>query len=147
MHGSGVQQYYEHEVVPHGTLRFALTCRYIRPDMLENDAEREDARVKGALPEGHEQYKYYGDESAIFTPEEMEKSKKAARLNALMRSLTDAAAIFKAGASQGDDDERCQMRDIMDQFENGSLAHGVVGDAMRRKESAEEVDVTMPSPP
>ncbi|KFY90370.1 hypothetical protein V498_06017 [Pseudogymnoascus sp. VKM F-4517 (FW-2822)] len=146
MHGSGVQQYYEHEVVPHGTLRFALTCRYIRPDMLENDAEREDARIKGALPEGHEQYKYNGDENAIFTPEEIEKAKKAARLNALMRSLNDAAAIFKAGASQGDDDERCQMRDIIGQFENGSLTHGVAGDPMRRKESAEEVDVPMPSP-
>ena len=147
MHGSGVQQYYEHEVIPSGTLRFALTCRYVRPDTLENDAEREDARIKGALPEGHEQYKYSGDENDIFTPEEMEKAKKTERLNALMRSLSDAAAIFRAGASQGDDDERCQMRDLMGQFENEALAPGVVGKPICRKDCGDEVDVTMPNAP
>ncbi|OBT63755.1 hypothetical protein VE03_06947 [Pseudogymnoascus sp. 23342-1-I1] len=133
MHGSGVQQYYEHEVVPHGTLRFALTCRYIRPDKLENDAEREEARLKGKLPEGHEQYTYNGDEDDIFTPEEMEKAKKDARINALMRSLSDAMAIFKAGSSQGDDDERCQMRNLMGQLQNETLSPDMVGETMHGK--------------
>ncbi|OJD32311.1 oxoglutarate iron-dependent oxygenase [Diplodia corticola] len=35
MHGAKMQQYYEHKVEPVGKLRFALTCRYIRPDSLE----------------------------------------------------------------------------------------------------------------
>ncbi|OAF58525.1 hypothetical protein VC83_04909 [Pseudogymnoascus destructans] len=144
MHGSGVQQYYEHEVVPHGTLRFALTSRYIQPAELESDTVREEARIKGALPKGHEQYKYDGDENAIFSPEEVKKAEKDARLNALMRSVNDAAAIRKAIESQGDDDERCQMQDIMGQFENGTLARRLVVERMCSKESGEEVDVPMP---
>ncbi|KFY29613.1 hypothetical protein V494_08611 [Pseudogymnoascus sp. VKM F-4513 (FW-928)] len=151
MHGSGVQQYYEHEVVPHGTLRFALTCRYIKPDALESDAEREEASIKGALPEGHDQYNYDGDENYIFTPEEIKKAEKEARLNALMRMFNDAAVVCKAGASQGDSEELSQMRDLMGdqmrnligQFENGALAPGVVAEPMCRKDAEEEVDVTM----
>ncbi|QDS69615.1 hypothetical protein FKW77_008812 [Venturia effusa] len=38
MHGAAIQEYYEHAVVPEGKLRFALTCRYIDPDSLEEDA-------------------------------------------------------------------------------------------------------------
>ncbi|OBT84393.1 hypothetical protein VE02_06741 [Pseudogymnoascus sp. 03VT05] len=155
MHGSGVQQYYEHEIVPHGTLRFALTSRYIQPAELESDAVREEARIKGALPEGHEQYKYDGDENAIFSPEEVKKTEKAARLNALMRSVNGVAAIRKVIETQGDDDELCQMRNLMgghmqtlmSQFENGALVPGVVGEPVCRKESGEEVDVPMPGAP
>lgn len=155
MHGSGVQKYYEHEVVPSGTLRFALTCRYVRPDTLENDADREDARIKGTLPEGHEQYTYYGDEDAIFTQDEMKKAGKAERINAMMRMFNDEAVIFKASSSEGDVDELCQMRNLMgDQmktlmgrFENGALAPSVVGESMCRKDYGEEVDVTIPSAP
>lgn len=155
MHGYGVQKYYEHEVVPSGTLRFALTCRYVQPDTLGNDAEREDARIKGTLPEGHEQYTYDGDENAIFTPDEMKKAETAERLNAMMRTFNDAAVIFKASASQGDVDELCQMRNLMrdqmqtfmGQFENGALAPDVVGEPMCTKDCGEEVGVTMPSAP
>jgi hypothetical protein len=145
MHGSGVQKFYEHEVVPHGTLRFALTSRYIQPAELESDAVREEARIKGALPEGHEQYKYDGDENTIFSPEEVKKAEKDARLNAFMRSVNDAIVIRKAIESEGDDDERCQMQDIMGQFENGTLARRLVVERMCRKESVEEVDVPMVS--
>ncbi|KAF2807172.1 uncharacterized protein BDZ99DRAFT_365145, partial [Mytilinidion resinicola] len=35
MHGTGIQEYYEHRVEPMGKLRFALTCRYIDPDSLK----------------------------------------------------------------------------------------------------------------
>ncbi|KAK3045121.1 hypothetical protein LTS18_014523, partial [Coniosporium uncinatum] len=45
MHGEGVQKYYEHEVIPEGTLRFALTCRYIAPEHLK-EHERPSYEVK-----------------------------------------------------------------------------------------------------
>lgn len=78
MHGTGIQKLYEvcphvslklaiflileqHAVTPKGKLRFALTSRYIRPELMENDEERHQAEVKGRLPPGHEQYKYDGD--------------------------------------------------------------------------------------
>ncbi|KAI9743396.1 MAG: hypothetical protein M1818_003243 [Claussenomyces sp. TS43310] len=61
MHGSGIQKLYEHAVTPQGKLRFALTCRYVRPELMANDAERRDAVIKGSLPADHAQYNYDGD--------------------------------------------------------------------------------------
>ncbi|KAG9240275.1 hypothetical protein BJ878DRAFT_304018 [Calycina marina] len=49
MHGAGIQKCYEHKVDPHGSLRFALTSRYICPEALSDD-ERAAAIVDGALP-------------------------------------------------------------------------------------------------
>lgn len=37
MHGKALQRYYEHAVEHKGKLRFALTCRYINPDCLNQD--------------------------------------------------------------------------------------------------------------
>lgn len=37
MHGRQVQEYFEHQVDPLGTLRFALTCRTILPDHLKEE--------------------------------------------------------------------------------------------------------------
>ncbi|PNS18046.1 hypothetical protein CAC42_4005 [Sphaceloma murrayae] len=37
MHGRQVQEYFEHQVDPLGTLRFALTCRTILPEHLQKD--------------------------------------------------------------------------------------------------------------
>ncbi|RDW62154.1 hypothetical protein BP6252_11587 [Coleophoma cylindrospora] len=53
-----------HAVDPQGELRFALTCRYVRPEMMANDAEREAARVKGTLPPDSDKYIYDGDINA-----------------------------------------------------------------------------------
>ena len=78
MHGSGIQKLYEvgrlttstnlliltilqHAVEPKGKLRFALTCRYIRPELLADDEERRQAAMKSQLPDGHEQDRYDGD--------------------------------------------------------------------------------------
>lgn len=35
MHGANLQKYYEHSVIPDGRLRFALTSRYIMPELVE----------------------------------------------------------------------------------------------------------------
>ena len=50
----------QHEVIPNGGLRFALTCRHIDPQTLPNDAERRIAAEKGTFPPGSEQYDYDG---------------------------------------------------------------------------------------
>ncbi|KFY32355.1 hypothetical protein V493_00282 [Pseudogymnoascus sp. VKM F-4281 (FW-2241)] len=137
MHGSGVQQYYEHEVVPNGSLRFALTCRYIRSETLSSDAEREEARIKGALPEGHEQYNYDGNGDVIFSQEEMEKVEMSERLNTLRRMANDTVAIYKVSEAKGNANELRQIRDLL----------GEVGEPMTPKDSMEEDDVPMINAP
>ena len=48
MHGAGIQQYYEHLVDHSGSLRFALTCRYIDPESLA-EKEKPEYEVKPDL--------------------------------------------------------------------------------------------------
>lgn len=61
MSGADIQKLYEHEVEPLGKLRFALTARHVKLDMMNTDEDRDDTVTKGALPKGHEQYDYDGD--------------------------------------------------------------------------------------
>ncbi|KAE8454543.1 hypothetical protein EG329_000166 [Mollisiaceae sp. DMI_Dod_QoI] len=61
MHGTAIHAHYEHAVNPHGKLRFALTARFIKPELMQNEADREFARLGGILPFGHEQFDYDGD--------------------------------------------------------------------------------------
>lgn len=85
MHGRKIQQFYEvsqqclsvlfkhgvwadiqkHAVTPMGALRFALTCRYIRPELMADEAETQNAILKGTLPPGSEKYNYDGDMNAV----------------------------------------------------------------------------------
>jgi len=51
-------------VKPTGILRFALTCRYIIPETLDNDQQREDARRKSVVPAHLADYVYNGDINA-----------------------------------------------------------------------------------
>jgi hypothetical protein len=55
---------HQHAVSPKGPLRYALTCRYVRPEMMSNAAEAQDALMKGSLPSGSEKYNYDGDMNA-----------------------------------------------------------------------------------
>ena len=55
----------QHAVTPKGPLRYALTCRYVRPEMMVDENEAQDAILKGTLPPGSEQYNYDGDINAI----------------------------------------------------------------------------------
>ncbi|RDL41607.1 uncharacterized protein BP5553_01586 [Venustampulla echinocandica] len=64
MHGRDIQRFYEHSVVPHGKLRFALTARYVRPELMLPD-EQEYALHAGQLPQGSDQYNYTGDLHAM----------------------------------------------------------------------------------
>jgi hypothetical protein len=64
MHGAQIQKLYEHKVEPHGKLRFALTSRCIKPELLPAD-QQEYARQAGTLPEWSKTYEYDGDIHAI----------------------------------------------------------------------------------
>lgn len=68
---SNLLKHLQHEVIPNGGLRFALTCRHIDPLTLLNDYERHTAAEKGAFPPGSEKYDYDGSIQAstiIFHP-------------------------------------------------------------------------------
>ncbi|EAS30635.2 uncharacterized protein CIMG_11674 [Coccidioides immitis RS] len=56
MHGANLQKYFEHSVTPNGDLRFALTARYVMPELVEPEHH-----WKGNLEPGLD-YKYDGDE-------------------------------------------------------------------------------------
>ncbi|TAQ86624.1 hypothetical protein B7494_g5055 [Chlorociboria aeruginascens] len=64
MHGPKIQQLYEHAVTPHGKIRFALTCRYVRPETMDNAEEKRSAILKGTIPSGWDNYVYDGDINA-----------------------------------------------------------------------------------
>ncbi|KAM7209622.1 hypothetical protein V8F20_000025 [Naviculisporaceae sp. PSN 640] len=61
MHGRAIHRYYEHAVEPMGSRRFSLTCRYIDPDKMSSQADRDDAAVKGAIPEHAKNFVYNGE--------------------------------------------------------------------------------------
>jgi hypothetical protein len=70
-------------VTPQGTLRFALTSRYVRPELMANDEERQQAEVKGTLPDGHEAYEYDGDVGRELIPLDGESDNVAAAQRAM----------------------------------------------------------------
>ncbi|KAG9228506.1 hypothetical protein BJ875DRAFT_477330 [Amylocarpus encephaloides] len=64
MHGREIQKHYEHAVKPHGKLRFAMTSRYVKPELMAPD-QRAYAALAGQLPPGADKYAYDGDMSAV----------------------------------------------------------------------------------
>ncbi|KAI5925710.1 hypothetical protein F4810DRAFT_717385 [Camillea tinctor] len=50
MHGSDIHKYYEHMVEPEGVLRYAMTCRYIRPEAIPDEDRRRESIEKGKVP-------------------------------------------------------------------------------------------------
>ncbi|KAI0808846.1 hypothetical protein GGR55DRAFT_696551 [Xylaria sp. FL0064] len=61
MHGTKIHKYYEHAVTAAGVRRYALTCRYIRPDMIEDPERREKAIANGKVPEYWQKQAYTGE--------------------------------------------------------------------------------------
>ncbi|KAH8588655.1 hypothetical protein B0O99DRAFT_693224 [Bisporella sp. PMI_857] len=55
MRGSKVQKFYEHQVVPHGSLRFVLTCRHVLSEMVKPE-ERAKSITDGFVPLEHRFY-------------------------------------------------------------------------------------------
>ncbi|KAF4628654.1 hypothetical protein G7Y89_g9496 [Cudoniella acicularis] len=70
MHGREIQKLYDHAVIPHGKVRFALTCRHIRPETLPQ-GERAYAVSAGQLPLGSERWDYDGDLNAMHIDQDL----------------------------------------------------------------------------
>jgi hypothetical protein len=47
-------------VEPHGNRRFSLTARYIDPDRMASQEDKDDAAVKGAIPAHAQAFAYDG---------------------------------------------------------------------------------------
>ncbi|KAK4161472.1 hypothetical protein QBC43DRAFT_268635 [Cladorrhinum sp. PSN259] len=60
MCGTEIQRIYEHAVQPMGNRRFALTARYIDPQKMTLQSDKDDAAVKGAIPKHAENFVYNG---------------------------------------------------------------------------------------
>ncbi|CAJ2503680.1 Uu.00g110740.m01.CDS01 [Anthostomella pinea] len=63
MHGTDIHKHYEHKVDPEGIMRYALTCRYIRPEMMADETRRQLALTKGAVPEFWKNRPYLGEDN------------------------------------------------------------------------------------
>ncbi|KAI1827677.1 hypothetical protein F4861DRAFT_535882 [Xylaria intraflava] len=61
MHGTKIHQHYEHAVTAAGIRRYALTCRYIRPEMIPDAERREKAVVNGKVPTFWQKQAYKGE--------------------------------------------------------------------------------------
>lgn len=81
-----------------------MTCRYIRPELLANDNERDIAANKGRLPLGHQLYNYDGDKYAqpVVLPE---------RRNHFEELRASILANERAGTLTNDEIQ--QLRDML----------------------------------
>ncbi|KAK5626795.1 hypothetical protein RRF57_002510 [Xylaria bambusicola] len=61
MHGTRIHQYFEHQVVACGIRRFGLTCRYIRPETIEDPVRRQLAIENGKVPLYWQKQAYTGE--------------------------------------------------------------------------------------
>ncbi|TQN75222.1 Alpha-ketoglutarate-dependent dioxygenase alkB-like protein 3 [Colletotrichum shisoi] len=78
MHGTRIHQAYLHRVVPKGKRRFALTCRNIVLETIEDDDARAEAAQNSILPEVSELWDYPKDEDVESQNENAGASKRAA---------------------------------------------------------------------
>ncbi|KAI0138031.1 hypothetical protein F4776DRAFT_72636 [Hypoxylon sp. NC0597] len=60
MHGALIQKNYNHSVDALGKHRFAMTCRYIRPETIADAEQRRRAVENGTLPEEWDDVQYNG---------------------------------------------------------------------------------------
>ncbi|KAI1803856.1 hypothetical protein F4811DRAFT_571616 [Daldinia bambusicola] len=65
MHGEQIQKLYLHAVEPQGKHRFALTCRYIRPETIPDPEQRARSVVTGKVPDQWAKIQYDGKEDCF----------------------------------------------------------------------------------
>ncbi|KAI0913754.1 hypothetical protein F4823DRAFT_640314 [Ustulina deusta] len=68
MHGTKIHQHYEHAVIAAGIRRYALTCRYIRPEMIQDPKRRQQAIVNGKVPIYWQKQAYKGESTKDLDP-------------------------------------------------------------------------------
>lgn len=100
MHGEKLQKYYEHQVIPAGTLRYALTCRTILPEKLQSDEERKDAARLAELPRGHEAWNYDGNKIIQPTEEEVQAARSRQMILAMQRTLDDLQTMLRTSSGE-----------------------------------------------
>lgn len=100
MHGEKLQKYYEHQVIPAGTLRYALTCRTILPEKLQSDDERKDAARLAILPDGHEAWNYDGNKIIQPTEEEVQAARSRQMVLAMQRTLDDLQTMLRTSSGE-----------------------------------------------
>ncbi|OTB03923.1 hypothetical protein M426DRAFT_23247 [Hypoxylon sp. CI-4A] len=61
MHGERIQKLYVHSVIPQGKHRFALTCRFIRPETIPDQEQAALAVTNGKLPAEWDNIRYDGE--------------------------------------------------------------------------------------
>lgn len=91
-------------MTPQGKLRFALTCRYVRPELMANDEERQQAEIKGRLPQGHDTYIYDGDAGKKLIPLDQDSE----NVSAAQRTMNELAARALAGELNVDTLRQCR---------------------------------------
>ncbi|KAK3310812.1 uncharacterized protein B0T15DRAFT_387684 [Chaetomium strumarium] len=60
MVGTDIQKYYEHTVIPHGNRRFSLTARYIDPEKMDSEEDKNEAITRGQIPQRAAGFVYNG---------------------------------------------------------------------------------------
>ncbi|KAI1140779.1 hypothetical protein F5Y05DRAFT_423688 [Hypoxylon sp. FL0543] len=61
MHGAQIQRLTNHAVDAHGTLRYAMTCRHIRPELIPDEEQRKLAVENARLPAEWNDIQYNGE--------------------------------------------------------------------------------------
>ena len=100
MHGEKLQKYYEHQVIPAGTLRYALTCRAILPEKLQSDEERKVAARLAELPRGHEAWNYDGNKIIQPTEEEVQGARSRQMVLTMQRTLDDLHTMLRTSSGE-----------------------------------------------
>ncbi|OTA54703.1 hypothetical protein K449DRAFT_377378 [Hypoxylon sp. EC38] len=65
MHGALIQKNYNHSVDARGKHRFAMTCRYIRPEMIPDQEQRILAVENGTMPKEWDDIRYNGERDRL----------------------------------------------------------------------------------
>ncbi|KAI1500619.1 hypothetical protein F5X99DRAFT_429281 [Biscogniauxia marginata] len=89
MHGRDIHKYYEHKVDPEGVLRFALTCRYIRPETIQDQSRRAEALKNGTVPKHWKENQYKGEDEEAIEPEISEGPEEPEQSNDTYNVLGD----------------------------------------------------------
>lgn len=54
----------QHEVKPGGQLRYALTCRHVLLDRMDDGQRRQESLIKGQIPASSYEFTYNGEGNA-----------------------------------------------------------------------------------
>ncbi|KAI3326975.1 hypothetical protein HD806DRAFT_550664 [Xylariaceae sp. AK1471] len=118
MHGTKIHQYYEHTVLAGGIRRYALTCRYIRPEMIEDPERREKAVVSGQVPVYWQKKAYKGETTDALYEEAKNQHDRSLHSGNEMVDLADIHSLVKVS-----EDTNVNIADHADGAANQEVFH------------------------